>query len=258
MTAKCKPVRRALPALLTATAALWAQTGTDSAKFHGTVLDQGGAPVEGATVTYTRLVRYAIQAPGPLGQGQFWSGPPQPAPGEFSWSGAVTTGAGGNFEAAVPPGDYSVCVGSPSGRYLDPCLWSQPAGAAVSSLSPGEVRDIPAIVLTAAALISVHVADPSGLLGAELGPLTLDPGMIIGVQRDDGAFYRAWPSAGTASGRDFQIAVPFNVPLRLWVFSRTLSVADSQRRTLSGQGEGIPFEAVQGQDTHIDLSVAGK
>ncbi|MEO8658087.1 MAG: hypothetical protein ABI693_06435 [Bryobacteraceae bacterium] len=89
-------------------------------------------------------------------------------------------------------------------------------------------------------------------------PLTLDPGIVIGVQRDDGAFYRMRPVARTASGQDFQTSVPPKTPLRLWVFSRTLSVTSSEGRRLASQGEAIPFEAVEGQDTHIDLGVLDK
>jgi hypothetical protein len=256
MTAKPRFMLRTLWTLLVVATGLPAQTSADSATFRGTVLDQTGAPVEAAVVTYTRLLHYAIKADAPLGLGQFWQGPRLPAPGEVPFSGAVTTNSGGTFEAAVPPGDYLVCIAGASGRYVDPCLWTSPIQ--VSSLSRGEVRDVAAISLKPAALVSVHVSDPEELLGAELGPLTLDPGILVGVQRDDGAFYRAWPLARTASGRDFQILVPPKISLQLWVFSRTLRVANSEGRTLSGQGEALPFEAVEGQETHIDLSVQGK
>ena len=84
-----------------------------------------------------------------------------------------------------------------------------------------------------------------------------DPGIIIGVQGDDGAFYRAAFGPAMANGRDFQITVPYDTHLRLWVFSRTLSVSDGLGNTLNSSGTWLPFEIPSGQPTgSFTLSVA--
>jgi len=59
----------------------------------------------------------------------------------------------------------------------------------------------------------------------------------------DGKDMRAAVSTG---GRTYQLSVPFATPLTIWVYSRTLVLADAQGNTLAPSGAGIPLEVAAG------------
>jgi stringent starvation protein B len=51
--------------------------------------------------------------------------------------------------------------------------------------------------------------------------------------------------------------IPTGVPLKLWVFSRHVTLTDSAGSPVDNSGGRVPFEAVAGRDHQVVLNVSG-
>ena len=90
-----------------------------------------------------------------------------------------------------------------------------------------------------------------------LNPAT-DPGVIVGAKRPRGTFLSSAPTVMTG-GRTYQFSVPFATPLKIWVYSRTLALADLQNNTLAPGGAGIALEVAAGaKPAPITIRVTGR
>jgi len=237
-----------LACLATATAPLPAQT----ANLHGSVTDSSGHPVPNATIHYVRQPRYvAVGAPSVFGQA---SNRLALAPGEILLNAIAQADANGMFQiASLPQGDYIVCAYAPG--FLDSCKWGSARGA--PGLGATETRNLNAIALTPAAEVAVQVSDPLGVLPTKLNP-GMDSGLILGVKRPHGTFLPSAPAV-TTGGRTYQLSIPFATPLTLWVYSRTLTLADSQNNPLPRGGAAIPLQAASGTNpAPITIRVTGR
>jgi hypothetical protein len=86
----------------------------------------------------------------------------------------------------------------------------------------------------------VRVNDPAGLLPpGNTSPLRA-PNLIIGVVFGDGAFLGADNTGVDAAGRDYQMSIPTGVPLKLWAFSRHVTLTDSRAAPVDNSGARIP------------------
>ena len=60
------------------------------------------------------------------------------------------------------------------------------------------------------------------------------------------------------SGRDYQRIVPVGIPLKLWLFSGDVALADASGKPVnSSSGALIPFQATAGQDQVFTFVVSG-
>jgi hypothetical protein len=84
------------------------------------------------------------------------------------------------------------------------------------------------------------------------------PGLIVGVVFGSGAFLAADITSVDRSGRDYQITIPAGMPLKLWVFSRHVTLTDSKGLAVDNSGGRIPFQAAAGQDQTFTLNVTGQ
>ncbi|MCW5983127.1 MAG: hypothetical protein KIT09_33870 [Bryobacteraceae bacterium] len=119
-------------------------------------------------------------------------------------------------------------------------------------------RTVANIVLKKGVALKVRVSDPAGLLPPLkddlLGPLSI----IIGVVFGEGAFLPTTNTAVDGAGRDYQMSVPVETPLNLWVFSRHVTVADSRGLPVDTAGAKILFQAAVGRDQVFTLTVSGR
>jgi len=233
---------------LTSAVPTWSQTARGSAHIVGVLAAEDGSPLVSATVVYTRLVEYL-----PLVSS---ARRPVEAPNELYVHESVIADRGGRFDIpGLPSGNYLLCVDDPMGRYLDPCKWSMPIS--VGGLSGAEARDVKQIHLREGGILTIHVNDPAALL-SPVDDLIVDPGIIVGVQTKAGMFYRATQKTKGQFGRDYQIAVPYDVPLGLWLFSRTVSIADEIGNKIDSAGSLRWFEMPTGVLARtVTVSVTG-
>jgi len=198
-------------------------------------------------VTYVRLPRLIpATSPGKLAQAK--------APGEVDLQAASQADATGTFHVAnLPAGDYLLCASAAG--YLDSCRWG--LAHKVKSLAPSEQRNIPMIFLTSACILTIQIADPSGLLPKVLSAAA-DAAVMVGVGTAAGSFFKSNPVIGTSTWT-YQVAFPFNQEVYIYIYSRTLRFADAAGNPMPTQGEKLPLRAPSGsQPSPILLKVAGK
>lgn len=194
-----KTITRYAFSLLTTSIQLFAAVLT------GTIVDQNGNPVSGATVI---AVRQSIFLPAVSGT------PPQLAPGEVEFGGSWMTDNGGNFLlASIPAGNYLLCVEKRNSPLLDPCVWKTPI--AVNGLQGSEQRALDSITAPQGTLIQIAVSDPLGLLPG-WDDVSSDGGLIVGIFHGD----HVWTPAVRNPDKTLSIAVPTGISYNLWVFSR--------------------------------------
>ena len=211
---------------------------------EGSVTAEDGAPVAGAVVSYTRITRLV----GPAARAR-------PAPGEAVVRSSISSDANGAFAVSnLPAGDYVLCAEAPSQPYLNPCKWSS---APKVTIAAGAVHR-PALVLKKGVFLKVRVNDPKGLLPPVKNDPSRAPNLIIGVVFGSGAFLAAAITRADQSGRDYQMSIPVGVPLKLWVFSRHVTLTDALGLPVDNSGGRIPFQAVAGKDQVFTLNVSGR
>ena len=146
----------------------------------------------------------------------------------------VRTNSTGAFTfSKLPAGSYSLCAQVASAEaapanspYVDTCLWG--SGQAPITLTAGQ--QVTGVIFTAVkgALLSVHVADPGGVLpdAAAKAPAPLEPELQIILKGPDGRYRHARYVSSDATGRTYQIAIPLNTALGLKVLSSVANVFD--------------------------------
>jgi hypothetical protein len=237
--------RLVLIAILAALAAA-AQTPAQTGAIQGTVMSEEGQPIAGATVLYARTLAFK-----PRVQGE---APYQLAPGETVVSSSVTTDSAGIFLAdRLPAGTYLVCAEAYDQRFLNPCKWSAAYSAAVTG---GGAVTLP-VVMQSGVFLTVHVNDPKVLLPrAAASPLDF-PHLIVGVVYGEGGFLAADTISIDSGGRDFRMPIRAGTPLKLWLQSRYVTLADANSAPVDNNGARIPFQGAAGTDLAFTFQVSG-
>jgi hypothetical protein len=221
------------------------QSAATVGTLHGVVKDSQGAAILGAQITYRRLYRIVSNA-----QHQ-----PMPAPGEAVTSGIVTVDAIGGFTlSGLPSGNYVICGSARGFPYIDPCKW---ASAPIVSVAANATTSY-VLTLTKGVFLNVRINDPTHQLQQALdGPLSPRK-LIVGVKFGSGAYQGAQNISVDANGRNYQIAVPAGIPMRLWLFSRDLALSDASGSAVNTvPGAAISFSGVVGVDQNFTFGVTG-
>lgn len=230
--------------MLVAASPMMAQSAGPAGAIGGYVVDAHGAAVAGAVVRYQRIVQYVHAASGL-----------QPVPREAIATGQIQTDGGGAFAVPdLPVGDYNLCASAPSTAYLDPCVWGQALRTTVSSAVAASTT----IVLQRGVFLNVRVNDPLQLLSPLVdGPLTPSK-LAVGVVYANRAYRGAHNINAASMGRDYQLAIPVGTPFTLWLFSRDVTLADSNGAPIPASGSATPVVAVAGQDQTFTFTVSGR
>jgi hypothetical protein len=223
-----------------------ASSNADAAStFQGAVVDADGKPAAGVFVTFTRTASTQNSVQDSL----------VPTAGGKPHSGRASSDQNGGFQVPnLPAGDYHVCVSVPPGDYVDGCKWS---GVQRLSLLDNATLAGLRLVVTKGAKVRIHIQDPLQLMPSS-GTVISGPRVIAGVQTSGGSIHVADVIARTPAGWDLAITVPTNVPLRLWLFSRELTIADQHGVQLNttGPASGIVF-APGPADRDLTLRITG-
>lgn len=228
-------MRLTVTMLMLGSSVLSAQTGLPGS-IQGTVSEQHGLPIAGATVYITRTF----------------------APKELvtPYSQSLKTASDGSFQAqGLPPGTYAFCAQVPGDIYLDGCHWGAPL-LDVTVSAGQKLRT--AIRVTKASTLKVRVLDPGGSLAAiaakqagppangkaPLSPVTAAP-VLMGVWDGHGHFFPLHLTGGHAGHVDYQLAIPFDTPLSFQITTSTLQLADSLGAPLPTLSPGLSSVAGQ-------------
>lgn len=223
-------------------ASVFAQTTPGT--IQGMVRTASGVPIPGVVISYSRVTRLT----GPAARAR-------PAAGEAIVRSSVSSDIDGGFAVPnLPAGDYLLCAEVPSAAYLNPCKWSASPSVTLGS---GAVQR-PALVLQKGVFLKVKVNDPQGLLPTVKNDPSHADNLIVGVIFGNGAFLAADLTRADRGGREYQMAIPTGAPLRLWIFSRHVTLTDTAGSTVDNSGGRIPFQAIAGRDQEFDLRVSGR
>jgi len=242
-----KFIRRAVVVMGCAACLGFGQDSSVTSVISGRVVDESGAVVSGAVVRYSRVPR--LEADVVAGETRYAL-----APGETERGGVVPTDAGGDFATeALPSGKYSLCVSPPLG-FLDPCRWHSRTEVVVDS---GETATDVQLTTRRGAVVRIEVDDPKQQVRFGSGPGGFR-NLILGVMTSGGAFDSARVLERSGTLWKLAVTVDYEVPLKLWVFSRHLQLVDEGRGTLNMEGPNQDFIFVRGESDRIfRLAVAG-
>jgi hypothetical protein len=163
------------------------------------------------------------------------------------------SGGDGAFQIeGLPAGQYSLCVQAPGDAYLDPCQWNG-ASAAVTLVS-GQTAAGLSLRVTAASVVIIQVQDALRALSQK----TQDgrrPDLTVGVWGPKGLYYPARIAASPAAGASpqaavnsyvYQIAVPRDTALKLYIASKDLKLGDAAGALLPGNASQQAFQHTTG------------
>ncbi len=218
---------RYLLLLLLAIPAAFGQTGT--ASVQGTVLDAKTLkPVPAALVIASRA-----------------GAPP--------FTRSTKSGGDGAFQIQnLTDGNYSLCVQAAGDQYLNPCQWSNtPSGVTLSS---GQTAAGIKIALTPASVVNIQVRDAQKVLG-QVTKEGRRPDLSLGVWGPRGLYYPAHLAGSpTTTGRlpgginvySYQLAVPRDTALKLYIASRDVRLGDANGVALPANASQQTFQHATG------------
>jgi hypothetical protein len=200
------------------------QTG----RITGTILDESGAPIEGASVTASL---WSSAKPIPFVAGR----PPSFMPVLAK----ALSGAKGEFQVeGLFAGRYYVCVEKREAAILNPCLWADPP----VSVDVGEEATVSGVSVVAAkgVNVKVRVHDPKGLLKAN--PAMDD--VRVGVYHRTAPFIPGIVSGIDPAGKTITVIVPRGQSATVSVYSTSFSLADEKGSPLAGTDIQLPADGV--------------
>jgi hypothetical protein len=172
----------------------------------------------------------------------------------LEWS--MVSGGGGSFRFdGLADGRHRLCAQMLDSTWLNPCEWG--LQSPVVSL-PGAERIVSVtMVLKRGVAVPIRVDDPGRLLLQNEGKI---PGahLLLGVENDAFAFRPARVVSEDANGRNHQIVIPFNTPVKLVVHSSFFRLSDAAGVPLPRTAVSIPVIVPPGQQpTAVTLKVTG-
>ena len=171
----------------------------------------------------------------------------------------TTSGSQGAFRFdLLPPGQYTLCAQVPGSGWMNPCEWGLDPPPPIVTIS-GQQRSISVtMVMRKGVTVPIRVEDPGRLLEQHEGKT---PGafLLLGVFSDASVFHPAPVISKDASGRNHEIVVPHDTPVKIIVTSSFFQLNDAAGRQLSRTGPAeIPVTVPLGQTAStIRLVVTG-
>ena len=190
---------------------------SQSGRIAGSVVDDSGAPIPGASVTAAlwSTTQTLTLVPGK---------PPafMPVPAN------ALTGAKGEFQIdGLIAGQYYVCVEKPDAAILNPCLWADPP----TPVDVGAAATVSGLVVTASKgiAINVRVQDAKGLL--TVNPAADD--VWVGTFHRKSPFIPGRIVQRDPAGRTMSVIVPRGQAASIAVSSAAFTVADDKGGALA-------------------------
>ena len=142
----------------------------------------------------------------------------------------VKTDANGAFKASnIRAGLYIACAEMVAPGLLDPCHWA--SSAPQFTVTAGQETSGIKVTMARGAVLTIHVADPQGLLKPVTGPTDADCQFHVVTAR--GFHHNVNIQSSAVGSREHAIAVPLGTPLTLQVISPHLMLNDSTGKAVS-------------------------
>jgi hypothetical protein len=150
--------------------------------------------------------------------------------------------------SGMKPGLYAVCVQYPGDPHLDPCAWSTPPQVNVSA---GAIASVVMPKIVKGSLFALEIDDPNRLWAA-------GDDFLVGVTLPTTGFRPLRLATSNPAVKTYDVAVPFDTPLVLYLSSTHLVFADDKGNAL-GHTASIPFKHVTGgNNARLVINVTGR
>ncbi len=194
----------------------------------GNVVDDGGAPIQGASVSASL---WSSAKPVP-----FVAGRP---PAFMPVSAKALTGSKGEFQVdGLVAGKYYVCVEKPDSAILNPCLWADPPVSV--DVEEGKAASGVSVVAAKGVSLNIRVQDAKGLLRAN--PAADD--IRVGTSHRQSLFIPGRVSGTDPAGRTMSVIVPRGQPASISVASSAFVLADDKGAALASSTIQLTTDAV--------------
>ena len=223
-----------------------AQFAPAQPSIQGAVKDTLGTPVPGAIIVFHRIAQLKPpQRPG--------ASPSDLAPGEQRFSALATSDSTGRFIVQnLPSGPYYSCVSIDHPQLLHPCDWSSMVRTEITAGAPAPGLQF---TLQRGRRLGVQMSDPLQLLPPLKGATRPQP-VIVGVQTLTGSIHVARTVSDAGKTRTWEITIPSDSALRLWLFTTELQITDSNGKALDTSGPRSGIQIAPGNsDEKIALTV---
>jgi hypothetical protein len=171
--------------------------------------------------------------------------PPYPPTRSLRTDFAAKTAAGGDFQlTSLPFGTYQICAQAASGTWLAPCEWeSTRRTVTVSTLQP--IANV-TVTLKKGLAVPVRIDDVGGFLGQFEGKVPRAH-LLLGVRNTVAGFRQATLISQDATGRNYQVIVPFGTSVNMHLFSTFFKLADPSGVALASNYGLVPIQVPAGQ-----------
>jgi hypothetical protein len=157
----------------------------------------------------------------------------------------ATTSAVGAFRfTGLPGGNYQLCSQAPATAWLSPCEWNP--GPALLTLSNSQSTVSTTVTMKKGVIIPIRVDDPTGSLNQNEGKI---PGahLLLGTTNSVSSYRQATVVSSDASGRNYQILIPFGSTINIVAFSTYFSLVNSLGASVPRPGSTTRVLVHQGQ-----------
>jgi hypothetical protein len=141
----------------------------------------------------------------------------------------------------LPAGEYAICARVPAGGFVDSCHWS-PMPQTVTVKNGQSIIGVQ-IRVAAGSVLRIRLNDPGELLEPKGG---VEPHVMMGVFTSRGLFQPTFLAAKDATGRNHEVTIPLDTPLKFHIFSKHLRINDENGVAVDSAGSTFAIKHTTG------------
>jgi hypothetical protein len=141
----------------------------------------------------------------------------------------------------LPAGEYALCAQVPGGGFVDSCHWS-PVPQTVTVKGGQSITGVQIRVATGSVL-HIRLNDPGELLEAKGG---IEPHVMMGVVNSRGLFQPTFLAAKDPAGRNHEVTIPLDTPLKFHIFSKHVRINDENGVPVDSAGSTFAIQHTTG------------
>lgn len=155
----------------------------------------------------------------------------------------TVTDANGSFSIRnLAAATYLVCVAVKGGAYLNPCHWS--ASPFTFTVAAGQAIHGAVVRIDPAQQVTVSISDPTGAFASE--GKTPGAHLVLGARAPSGALLPPLLAASSASGRTYNLTIPFDSPTDVVIAPGAFALEDDSGKPVPKGGKAVKVTAASG------------